>query len=73
MELIYFYFSSLSGLFGPTPTVNNPWIAGEVTSKAPTGWILAGFLLLLLVSMLYQTIRRFFQRMLKKARRKPAA
>jgi hypothetical protein len=54
---------------GSTPTTNNPWIGGEVGSKPPTGWILAGFLVLLLIGMVYQQIRRFILKKVKRAKR----
>jgi hypothetical protein len=54
---------------GVTPTTNNPWIGGVIGSKPPTGWILAGFLILLLIGMLYQQIRRFILKKVKRGKR----
>ena len=54
---------------GVTPTTNNPWIGGMTGSKPPTGWILAGFLILLLIGMLYQQIKRFILKKFKRAKR----
>jgi len=54
---------------GATPTTNNPWIGGVIGSKPPTGWILAGLLILLLIGMLYQQIRRFIVKKFKRVKR----
>jgi hypothetical protein len=54
----------------PTPTVNNPWIRGTTTAEPPTGWILAGFLLLLLIVMLYQQFKSFVKRVFRKKQAK---
>lgn len=50
----------------PTPTLNNPWIGEVIETKPPTGWILAGFLILLLVAMVYQEIRKFIRKKILK-------
>jgi hypothetical protein len=68
-----FTFTIISDLFfwfqGSTPTTNNPWIGGIIGSKPPTGWILAGLLILLLIGMLYQQIKRFILKKFKRAKR----
>jgi hypothetical protein len=63
ISYLYFWFQ------GATPTTNNPWIGDTVGSEPPTGWILAGFLILLLIGMLYQQIKRFILKKFKKAKR----
>jgi len=45
-----------------TPTPNNPWIGEKTVINPPIGWILAGFLILLLISMIYVEIKKFIKR-----------
>lgn len=49
-----------------TPTANNPWIGDQTEISPPVGWIIAGFLLLILVFMIYAELRKFLKRVLKR-------
>ena len=46
----------------PTPAVQTP--AAQV--DPPTGWVFAGIMLILLVMMLFNTIKRYILKLLKK-------
>lgn len=47
----------------PTPTPVTPQSG---TNDPPVGWVFAGILLIMLVLMLYQSIKRFVLKLLKK-------
>ena len=49
----------------PTPTPVTPQPG---SMDPPVGWVFAGILLILLVMMLYQSIKRFILKLLKKDR-----
>ncbi len=49
-----------------TPPPNNPW-QGELTGiTPPTGWIIAGLLILILIAMIYQEIKKLVKRLIRK-------
>ncbi|WP_062191048.1 hypothetical protein [Anaerolinea thermolimosa] len=55
-------------LKNPTPTVNNPLVR-ELTEKTPpVGWTIAGFLILLLMMMIYQQIKKYILERFRKKR-----
>ncbi len=51
----------------PTPTFENPFVGEETSIHPPLGWTIAGFLLILLIFMLYAEIKRLIrQKFLKR-------
>ena len=68
MNLIIIYtVLTISEFFAtPTPPPNNPWQGGQTGIIPPTGWILAGLLILVLIVMIYFEIRKFVKKLLKK-------
>lgn len=68
MEPIVIVILEVSLIFvaDPTPTFYNPLVREVANSPPPLGWIIAGFLLLLLVLMIYQKIKNFIKKIFKK-------
>lgn len=76
MVLTFHIANSLYSFLGnllilkPTPTFENPFV-GETTSiRPPIGWTLAGFLLILLIVMLYSQIKKAIQQKIMRKKKK---
>ncbi|MEJ5314035.1 MULTISPECIES: hypothetical protein [Anaerolinea] len=76
MALIEHLLNSIRSFLGnflflkPTPTFENPFVGEETSIHPPLGWTLAGFLLILLISMLYAEIKRAIQQKILKRKKK---
>jgi len=64
-----FFIQAVNFIFkNPTPTVNNPLVRELTEKNPPVGWTIAGFLMLLLMMMIYQQVKRFIREKLRKKR-----
>ncbi|BAJ63576.1 MULTISPECIES: hypothetical protein [Anaerolinea] len=70
MIKVLYNFPGVFLFYKPTPTFENPFVGEETSIHPPFGWTIAGFLLILLVSMLYSQIKKGLRQLFLKRKKK---